>query len=721
MPHIKTEPRLDFDDVLIEPKRSTLHSRSSVSLEREISFKYALHSWTGVPVMASNMDGVGTFSMARVLQEHKMMTTIRKHYTFEEWKDAYSYLDWDYTVVSTGTNAIYDDSAADYQALKKLCSVLPIRHICIDVANGYQQNFLDFCKRIRDEFPNKTIIAGNVVTPQVVEELVMNCGVDVVKVGIGPGCLAAGSRILMANGLYKNIEDVQAGDRVIVQDGHAATVNKQFSTGYRKVTTVTNGSFHRPLTLTPDHQCFIGDLSSMSDTTVRSRGYRKSLNNTTKNGESKLRWMPIGDAEKAVALMPRNINFELPNSFEIDISEHFVRPHEYLTTVYSDYDFGYVLGFFLGDGNANIQANHTIRGKSTSGQLRWYVNTNDTGMIQKLALSIANITGKSPVLEIKGSVTHVVLYSKQWTEFFATFGKRENKHIREQFMCLNRDYNCGLFDGLVDSDGFTAKDGRVGFANTSETLIELFNVICYLVHGSFPTSSSKGICRSALIPNTSKEAFVSRLNVSHTSRHLDDYSIIKLLGKEEHDIAQKVYDLEIDDPSHSFIANNMIVHNSVCTTRTKTGVGSPQLSAILECADAAHQHGGRIIGDGGCKNPGDVMKAFGAGADFVMLGGMLAFHEECEENIIDGKIRFYGMSSESARDRHGARKDGYVSTEGKTVEKDCRGPVADTVNDILGGVRSGCTYIGAETLKQVPIRTTFVQVSRTHNRVFGDE
>jgi len=345
--HIHSGFRLDFDDVLIEPKRSNLHSRSSVDIVRTLKFKHAPNTWTGVPIMASNMDGVGTFSMARVLQEHQMMTIIRKGYTFDDWKANARFLDWNHVVACSGTNAIYDDSASDYQLLKKVCNEYPIQHICIDVANGYQQNFLDFCKRIRDEFPDQTLMAGNVVGPSVVEELTMNCGVDVVKIGIGPG--------------------------------------------------------------------------------------------------------------------------------------------------------------------------------------------------------------------------------------------------------------------------------------------------------------------------------------------------------------------------------------SVCTTRIKTGVGMPQLSAIAECADMAHQHGGRIIGDGGCKNPGDVMKALGAGADFVMLGGMLAFHEESEEVNQDGSIEFYGMSSDKARSRHGARKDGYRTAEGKAVVKETRGPVEPTVEDILGGVRSGCTYIGAETLKQVPLRTTFVQVYRTHNRIFGDE
>ncbi|NJO64294.1 MAG: GMP reductase, partial [Richelia sp. RM2_1_2] len=160
---------------------------------------------------------------------------------------------------------------------------------------------------------------------------------------------------------------------------------------------------------------------------------------------------------------------------------------------------------------------------------------------------------------------------------------------------------------------------------------------------------------------------------------------------------------------------------SSCTTRVKTGVGYPQLSAIIECADAAHGLGGQIVGDGGCTNPGDVAKAFGGGADFVMIGGMLAFHNECEEEIVDGKIKFYGMSSDAAMDRHGARKDGYRSCEGKVIEHMCRGPVSNTIVEILGGMRSTCSYVGARRLKDLSKCTTFIRVYRTHNTVYGDE
>ncbi len=162
---------------------------------------------------------------------------------------------------------------------------------------------------------------------------------------------------------------------------------------------------------------------------------------------------------------------------------------------------------------------------------------------------------------------------------------------------------------------------------------------------------------------------------------------------------------------------------SVCTTRKMTGIGYPQLSAIIECADAAHGLGGLICADGGCTSPGDLAKAFGGGADFVMLGGMLAGHDECMGEVVerDGarKVRFYGMSSRTAMDKHAGGVANYRASEGKQVLLDCRGPVDTTVLEILGGVRSACTYVGAHTLRELSKRTTFIRVARQLNEVFG--
>jgi GMP reductase len=153
---------------------------------------------------------------------------------------------------------------------------------------------------------------------------------------------------------------------------------------------------------------------------------------------------------------------------------------------------------------------------------------------------------------------------------------------------------------------------------------------------------------------------------------------------------------------------------SVCTTRKKTGIGYPQLSAVIECADAAHGLKGHIIADGGCSVPGDVVKAFAAGADFVMLGGMLAGHKEGGASPF-GDNKFYGMSSDTAMDLHNGGVANYRASEGKTVDIPYRGEVKHTMQDILGGLRSACTYVGASELKELSKRTTFVRVTQQLN------
>ena len=332
--------KLDFKDVLFRPKRSELSSRSQVELEREIIFKHSGLVWKGIPIVASNMDTTGTFEIYRVLSKYKMITCFHKFYEVDDYPDD---LDPNYYIICIGTRE------EDYFKLKKLVEKLNPYFLCIDVANGYSTGFLNFVKKIRNEYPKLTILAGNVVTNEIVEELIINCGVDIVKVGIGSG--------------------------------------------------------------------------------------------------------------------------------------------------------------------------------------------------------------------------------------------------------------------------------------------------------------------------------------------------------------------------------------STCITRVQTGVGYPQLSAIIECSDASHGLGGQIMSDGGITNAGDISKAFGGGADFVMLGSMFAGHEESggeliEENGKKYKI-FYGMSSDTAMNKHYGGVANYRSSEGKTVKINYKGKIENTVMNILGGIRSTCTYIGARNLKDIPKCTTFLRVNRQINDIYN--
>jgi len=341
---IEEEIKLDYSDVLFRPKRSTLKSRKDVDLNRKYTFKHSRLSWKGIPIIASNMDGVGEIDVAKKLTSHKLMTALTKQHDINQIGTIYKKnIFFDSIALSCGT------SKDSYNRLNSILKKYPkFKFICIDVANGYSENFSNFVSEVRKKYPKKTIIAGNVVTADMTQELVLS-GADIVKVGIGPG--------------------------------------------------------------------------------------------------------------------------------------------------------------------------------------------------------------------------------------------------------------------------------------------------------------------------------------------------------------------------------------SVCTTRIQTGVGYPQLSAVMECADAAHGLGSHIIADGGCTCPGDVAKGFGAGADFVMLGGMLAGHKEGGGDIIEENgtkfIEFYGSSSEEANEKHYGGLANYRSSEGKKVKIPMKNSLDSTIRDILGGVRSSCTYVGASSLKQLSKCTTFVRVNYQYNDTFG--
>ena len=175
---ILDDVKLDFSDVLLIPKRSPYSSRSEVSLERTLKFKYSKYEWTGVPIMVSNMDTTGTVEMATELQKHKIVTCLHKYYT---WKDIPADLDKNYYAVTSGIR----DS--DLENLEEIMAKLDPKFICLDVANGYMTHFIDVCKSVREKYPEKIIIAGNICTSEGVLDLAMNGKVDIVKVGLGNG------------------------------------------------------------------------------------------------------------------------------------------------------------------------------------------------------------------------------------------------------------------------------------------------------------------------------------------------------------------------------------------------------------------------------------------------------------------------------------------------------------------------------------------------------
>ena len=217
---IEAELMLDYKDVLFKPKRSKLTSRRDVDLLRTFKFHNSGRTWTGVPIMASNMDGVGTFSMAKVFQKHKMLTIIKKHYTVDDWQEAVnSGLELAYTSVCAGTGAIWDKEALDYVTMSTVLEKYPdIPFICVDVANGYHENFGDFVETIRTKWPDKTLIAGNVITKEMTEELILR-GADIVKCGIGPGSVCT-TRLMTGVGVPQLSGVMECSDAANGIGGH---------------------------------------------------------------------------------------------------------------------------------------------------------------------------------------------------------------------------------------------------------------------------------------------------------------------------------------------------------------------------------------------------------------------------------------------------------------------------------------------------------------------
>lgn len=735
---IINELQLDFDDVLIMPKRSTLKSRSEVNLERTYHFMNSNQDWTGIPIMVANMDTTGTFEMARALFNYKIITCIHKHYSLEQWKEFLGSIqnesDFNYFTVSIG---ITDQ---DIQLLNDILNLdNRIRFICVDVANGYTENFIEKVRVIHQSHPTKIIIAGNVVSAEMVEELILS-GVDICKAGIGGGCFTRDTRILMANGTYQNINEIKIGDFVINKDGIPVKVLNVINQGIKTVLKINTNNWYNETYVTPDHNYWVGDLSNSSYSSIQSSGIAKMLDKTTKTfpKTSKYKWCEIDDMdnEKYMTLMPRNIKWELPDNFRIDLSYYTVRSEvsdDFIITqpgnikinrfLDSSYDLGYILGTYLGDGNSRL----TIYQNSERGACHWSFGFNEKDIADKLQNAILNILDYNCKITLKDNkVLSVNCYNKTFSRFLMDFNKKTEKHLPSKYYCKNIEYIQGLFDGLIDSDGSVTinktSTRNYNFTNTSTKLMELYYWCCMNLGYSYCSMKTKkriGNLKGTSIDNL-QQSYESKTHT--TNRFTKDYIYGRLLSKETFG-EEETWDIEVDCPTHSFIANNSIVHNSVCTTRIKTGVGRPQLSTIIECADAAHGLKGFVVSDGGCKNSGDIAKAFAAGADFVMLGGMMAGHDESsgdmiEENGVKYK-EFYGMSSDTAMIKHRGEVAKYRASEGKRVLIKYRGPVENTINDVLGGVRSTCTYVGASKLKELSKRTTFIRVNKQSNEVFG--
>ena len=585
--------------------------------------------------------------------------------------------------------------------------------LVVDTAHGHSQGVVEMVSRIKALPREFEVVAGNIATGEAAEALI-DAGADAVKVGVGPGCFAAGTRVLMADGTYENIEDVRADQRVINMHGEPVTVVRAWCTGTREVAAVRHVAAPHPTFATHDHRFFVGDLSGTRRAAVAASGYTQVLEKPTRRGEGNLRWKEVAETESDVFLLPRRIAFELPDDLHIDLRRFAIREsglRRYRTDICESYELGYVFGTFLGDGNSFLNTN----GRSEIGRVAWNFGPSEDDVATKLVNAVEAVTGVRPKTSRGGTIC-VHLYSLQWARLFDGFGKRSDKHLPREYVCGDPLYLKGLLDGLVDSDGHRDR-GRLCFRNTSRRLVELFGTLCFMLYGSFPNVETEAGTAGGLTGTKDERCrpcYRARLNVTHAKRHLNDFQVIKRVECAPYTTVVPVYDIEVECPTHSFIADNAIVHNSICTTRVVAGVGVPQVTAVHDVAAVASRHGVPVIADGGITSSGDVAKAIAAGADTVMLGSMLAGTDETPGDVVlaqsGERVKEYrGMGSLGAMKARGFSKDRYFQGDVEDVEKlvpegiegrvAYKGPLAGVLHQIVGGLRQAMGYCGAPTIE----------------------
>lgn len=700
---IKKSEALCFDDVLLEPQYFDGNSRKKIDLSTEIcGIKLK------IPIIAANMPSVCDGIMAMTMAKLGGLGIVHRMQSIKEQADDVYRAKLAVGDLPVGAAiGIGSDSKARLDAVLESGADI----ICVDVAHGHQS----LVKNLLSKLPHKDVpcIVGNIATKEAA--LTINELAEFsLKVGVGGGCFAAGTRILMANGTYKSIEEIQFGDRVINKYGNPVFVKGKQLTGFRKVISYKNNIFNKDTVCTADHRHWVGDLSSCSKSTIRSRGYKRLLEVKNRNKTSKFKWKKIQNSQNDCLLMPRHINFELQDSFKISLHKrcggNWRTGYQYKEDVVLNpsYELGYIFGLFLGDGTAKISEYKN----SKRGSVHWCLGRHENNFAQKLNNCIKTIFNKELKIVTTKNMIKCNFYYKPFADFLFSFGEKENKHLPPNLLINNKNYLQGLFDGLIDSDG-TTNDPRKSFCNTSSILIENMNVVHYLLFGYFPNNEKRkstiGGLKNASVEKV-KQNFVSRSLLKPDYRLIDYNQIVKITSfNKKSNLEIPVYDIEVDCPTHSFIANNAIVHNSVCTTRIQTGCGVPTLQSVIDVAEGNRW----IIADGGIKNSGDIVKSLAAGADAVMLGSLLAGTDEAPGEVIKGsrggKYKIYrGAAS------YGAKKEFFSKAEyveGEETLVPYKGSVEKIIKKLCEGIRSGFSYCGSHNLKELQNKATFIRIS----------
>lgn len=705
------ELSLGFDDVAIKQKKNICKSRLDVDISSEIIKGIR----RPIPMIAANMSSVtnadfciklwqlGAFGiMHRAAPDDVLVSEVQKIARECEW-----------TAASIGVGN------SDFELARKLI-MSGANVLVIDIAHGYSDPVIDMAKRLKVHYEGVKVVVGNTVNKAMLWEVAPF--VDAIKVGIGQGCFTAGTRILMSSGQYKNIEDINKGDEIINKDGKRAKVKRAFCTGMKEVVKLRNGIWYEDTYVTPDHRYWVGDLNSVSKNTLQTIGYAKLLDCKAKTSPKtdKYKWKEVQNFNQDVLLMPKIIDFNMKDSFNFIINKKnggnfksgITYGLDYCIT--PSYDFGYILGTFLGDGNSKV--NFDIKHNSNKGSINWTFGKNEMYIAKKLEKNILNVFKKKVKIKTNKNTINVFLYYKPLADILNKWGKRTKKHLPDELFVNNKEYLKGIFDGLVDSDGHVSSDGRIRLANTSKKIIELFNVVCYLLFGFFPNNEKAlptiGGLKNCKLENCNTSFKSEPIRTGH-KRLTKNYQISKILQNDTTSLVVQVYDLEIEDDTHSFIANNAIVHNSACETKNSAGCTEKQFSAVLKFKRLAKELGIPVISDGAIREGADLVKAIGAGANSIMAGSVFAMCPESASPLtmvhgIERKM-YWGMASRMSQDqwKNGLKPGTCPEGTVKYLE------VGESVDKFLerwsGALRSGITYSGGNDINSFQEVVEFVR------------
>lgn len=603
--------------------------------------------------------------------------------------------------------------------------------LVIDIAHGFSESCINTLRLLKENFEDIDVVVGNVVTSDAALELIKN-GADGIKIGIGNGCLKNGTRILMSSGIYKNIENVKIGDYVINANGDPVKVIDVFMTGIKKVIKIRTNCFYKDIYVTPDHKFWIGDLSMIKNLAA---GIAKNLDalTLTTPKTSKYKFKEIGDFDlnKNFSLTPNEIKWKLPETFNVDLAEYIsdskhikildktikCKSSNINRYIVPSYELGYLFGSYLGDGTIGEMS------------IYWSYGLNKIEICKKTIKYIKIVFNYDSVyVQNKFRDYNTIhIYNKCISSFFEQFGKKQNKHLSEIYYCLNKEYIQGILDGLIDSDGLIREkkkekhNDRYCFHNTNPELIELFNWCCLTLKKGYSNLKSEittGYLKNCNIENCKQgyDAYILNEN-----RFTKNYIYSWILEKEETDLEVPVFDITVDCPTHTFIANGIIVHNSICTTRLVSGSGMPQFTALMDTAPICKEYNIPLISDGGNRNYGNICKALAIGADSVMLGRMIAGTDESPGKILikEGKrvkiirgMAGYGANVSNAI-RQGIKEPDSLSFSAEGVEGyvPYSGPVSETLKQICAGISSGMSYSGANNINELQKKAKFIRLT----------